>query len=93
MGQIELRDSWAINCFVTWYEFCGFGAPLINDCEDAVVFFTFGQVCDEVHGDVLKWAFFDVGVKSLERGLLSRDVGLRFLTVGASLDILFNKGS
>ncbi len=46
-----------------------------------------------VHGDVLKGAFFDVGVESLKGGLLSWDVCLQFLAVGASSDILFNKGA
>ena len=66
---------------------------MVDNHEDTVIFFTFWQVCDEIHRYVLKGAFFDVSVELLKGGLLSRDVGLQLLTVGASLYVLFDKGS
>ncbi len=92
MGQIELCNSWSIDCFVARQEFGGFGAPLVDDREDTIVFLTFGEVHNEVHGYVLKGSFFNMRIKSLKWGFLSGDIGLQFLTIGTSSYILFDEG-
>ncbi len=64
---------------------------MVDDGEDAIIVIAFGQVGDEIHQDVLKGSFVDVSVESLKGGFLSRDIGFQFLTIGASLYILFDE--
>ncbi len=49
MGEVQSCNPWSINCFVAGYELCCFGASLVNNCEDAVIFLTFWEVYDEIH--------------------------------------------
>ncbi len=76
MIEVESCNPWSVDCFVARKEFSSFGASLVDDCKDAVVFVAFRQVRDEVHRNVLEGSFVNVSVEFLKWGSLLGDVGL-----------------
>ena len=63
--QVFKGDSSSIDILFTWDKFSSFRASLVNLGEDAVKSLGWGEIGNQVHGDILEWALFYGYVKLL----------------------------